>query len=73
MAGDFSAGSKELKDMQRINEAERLVLEDLEFVLIKQRRRTEKQRRLAETQASYKKCLEKMIRDTSIRTCCSFL
>ncbi|GLJ44218.1 hypothetical protein SUGI_0923400 [Cryptomeria japonica] len=61
---EISQLDQELNEMQRINEAERLALEDLEFVLIKQRRRTEKQRRLAETQASYKQCLEKMIRDT---------
>ncbi|KAH9297972.1 hypothetical protein KI387_029654 [Taxus chinensis] len=62
--GEICQLDQELKELQMTNEAERLALEDLEFVLIKQRRRTEKQRRLAETQASYKQCMEKMIRDT---------
>eukprot|EP01018_Ginkgo_biloba_P004058 Gb_34647 [translate_table: standard] len=54
---------QELMQMKQINEAERLALEDLESVLMKHKRRAEKQRRLAETQSSYRVCIEKMIRD----------
>lgn len=54
---------KDLKDLQEQNEAERMALEDLESILIKHRRRVEKQRRWSETQSSYRMCLEKMIRD----------
>lgn len=54
---------KDLKELQEQNEAERLALEDLESILIKHRRRVEKQRRWSETQSSYRMCLEKMIRD----------
>lgn len=53
-----------LKKLKQINEAEALALEDLEYVLIKHRRRSEKQRRVSETQSSYKQCVEKMIRET---------
>lgn len=52
------------KKLKQINEAEALALEDLEYVLIKHRRRSEKQRRVSDTQSSYKQCVEKMIRDT---------
>ncbi|RZC53614.1 hypothetical protein C5167_012460 [Papaver somniferum] len=53
----------ELDDLKQKNEEERVALQDLESVLIKRRRRTEKCRRLAEAQSSYKALLEKMIRD----------
>jgi hypothetical protein len=55
---------QQLKKLKQINEAEALVLEDLEYVLVKHRRRSEKQRRVSETQSSYKQCVEKMIRET---------
>lgn len=54
---------KELNDLKRNNETERVTLQELETVLIKRRRRVEKCRRLAEAQSSYKALLEKMIRD----------
>eukprot|EP01018_Ginkgo_biloba_P026442 Gb_23424 [translate_table: standard] len=60
---EISELDKELTELQQRNEAERLALEDLESVLIKHKRRVEKQRRWSETQSSYRMCLEKMIRD----------
>lgn len=53
----------ELGEMKQKNEEEKVVLQDLELVLIKRRRRAEKCRRLAEAQSSYRAMLEKMIRD----------
>lgn len=52
----------ELGEMKQKNEEEKVVLQDLELVLIKRRRRAEKCRRLAEAQSSYRAMLEKMIR-----------
>ncbi|GLJ55852.1 hypothetical protein SUGI_1199280 [Cryptomeria japonica] len=63
-AEEISELNKELKELQQQNEAEGLVLEDLESILIKHRRRLEKQRRWSEAQSSYRICLENMIRDT---------
>ncbi|KAH9317231.1 hypothetical protein KI387_019000, partial [Taxus chinensis] len=62
-AEEIAQLNKELKDLREQNETERLALEDLESVLIKNRRRMEKQRRWSEAQSSYKMCLENMIRD----------
>ncbi|XP_068648051.1 uncharacterized protein [Aristolochia californica] len=53
----------ELGELKQRNEVERLTLQELELTLIKRRRRSEKCRRLAEAQSSYKASLEKMIRD----------
>ncbi|KAJ0075258.1 hypothetical protein Patl1_34343 [Pistacia atlantica] len=53
----------DVSDMRRKNEEEKLAIQDLEFELIKRRRRAEKCRRLAEAQNSYRTMLEKMIRD----------
>ncbi|KAJ0007442.1 hypothetical protein Pint_30014 [Pistacia integerrima] len=53
----------DVSDMGRKNEEEKLAIQDLEFELIKRRRRAEKCRRLAEAQNSYRTMLEKMIRD----------
>ncbi|XP_068653672.1 uncharacterized protein [Aristolochia californica] len=53
----------ELEELKQRNEVERLTLQELEVTLIKRRRRSEKCRRLAEAQSSYKASLEKMIRD----------
>lgn len=46
------------------NEKERLTSLELEAILTKHKQRVEKQRRWAETQSSYRLCLERMIRDT---------
>ncbi|XP_078428053.1 trichohyalin [Wolffia australiana] len=54
---------EEASDLSKKNDAERIVLQDLELALIRKRRRVEKCRRLAEAQASYRSQLEKMIRD----------
>ncbi|KAG9459407.1 hypothetical protein H6P81_003915 [Aristolochia fimbriata] len=53
----------ELGELKQRNEEERLTLQELELTLIKRKRRSEKCRRLAEAQSSYKASLEKMIRD----------
>ncbi|MQM07934.1 hypothetical protein Taro_040780 [Colocasia esculenta] len=53
----------ELGELKQKNEAERVVLQDLEAALIWKRKRMEKCRRLSEAQASYRAQLEKMIRD----------
>ncbi|KAH9567713.1 hypothetical protein CY35_03G039400 [Sphagnum magellanicum] len=50
--------------LRQQNEKERLALLDIEDVLRKHKQRVEKQRRWAETQSSYRLCLERMIRDT---------
>lgn len=61
---EISQLDQDLKKLKQINQAEALALEDLEYVLLKHRRRSEKQRRVSETQSSYKQCVEKMIRET---------
>lgn len=53
----------EVSEMRRMNEEEKVNIQDLELALIKRRRRAEKCRRLAEAQSSYRIMLEKMIRD----------
>jgi hypothetical protein len=50
--------------LRQQNEKERLSALELEAVLAKHKQRVEKQRRWAETQSSYRLCLERMIRDT---------
>ena len=50
--------------LRQQNEKERLSAPELEAVLAKHKQRVEKQRRWAETQSSYRLCLERMIRDT---------
>jgi len=63
--------SQEIKQLEETvqtlkeqNEKERVALMELEGVLSKQKQCIEKQRRWAETQSSYRLCLERMIRDT---------
>ncbi|KAF8086596.1 hypothetical protein N665_0620s0032 [Sinapis alba] len=53
----------EMNDLKRKNNEEQVTIQELESELIKRRRRTEKGRRLAEAQCSYRNTLEKMIRD----------
>jgi hypothetical protein len=50
--------------LRQQNEKERLALLEFEDVLRKHKQRVEKQWRWAETQSSYRLCLERMIRDT---------
>jgi hypothetical protein len=50
--------------LRQQSEKERLSALELEAVLAKHKQRVEKQRRWAETQSSYRLCLERMIRDT---------
>ncbi|XP_044496500.1 uncharacterized protein LOC123218910 isoform X2 [Mangifera indica] len=63
MQAEIQKLNEEVSDMRRRNEEEKLTIQDLEFELIKRRRRAEKCRRLAEAQSSYRTMLEKMIRD----------
>ncbi len=53
-----------VQTLKEQNEKERVALMELEGVLSKQKQCIEKQRRWAETQSSYRLCLERMIRDT---------
>lgn len=46
------------------NEKERLKAADLESLLKKHKHRLEKQRKWAESQSSYRLCLERVLRDT---------
>lgn len=46
------------------NEKERLKALELESLLKKHKHRVEKQRKLAESQSSYRLCLERVLRDT---------
>ncbi|KAG0604219.1 hypothetical protein M758_10G154000 [Ceratodon purpureus] len=55
---------KTVLNLKQQNEKERLHAVELETVLTKHKRAVEKQRRWAETQSSYRLCLERMIRDT---------
>jgi hypothetical protein len=50
--------------LRQQSEKERLSALELEAVLANHKQRVEKQRRRAETQSSYRLCLERMIRDT---------
>ena len=54
---------KEVNEMRQKNDEEKFDIQDLEVELIKRRRRAEKCRRLEEAQSSYRRMLEKMIRD----------
>ncbi|KAJ4958098.1 hypothetical protein NE237_025209 [Protea cynaroides] len=63
MQAEIRKLDEEQDEMEQKNEVERVALQDLELVLIKRRRRAEKNRRLAEAQSSYRATLEKMIRD----------
>ncbi|KAK9101875.1 hypothetical protein Sjap_019129 [Stephania japonica] len=63
MQAEIQKLDEELNELTQRNDKERVALQDLELVLIKRRRRTEKCRRLAEAQSSYRSLLEKMIRD----------
>lgn len=63
MQAEIQKLNEEVSDTRRRNEEEKLTIQDLEFELIKRRRRAEKCRRLAEAQSSYRTMLEKMIRD----------
>lgn len=53
----------EVDELRQKAEDEKVTIQNLELVLMKRRRRTEKCRRLAEAQSSYRTMLEKMIRD----------
>jgi hypothetical protein len=53
-----------VRTLKEQNEKERVAILELEGALSKQKQRVEKQRRWAETQSSYRLCLERMIRDT---------
>ncbi|XP_010254270.1 PREDICTED: uncharacterized protein LOC104595290 [Nelumbo nucifera] len=63
MQSEMKKLDKELDEMKKKTEVERLAIQDLELLLIKRKRKVEKCRRLAESQSSYKTVLEKMIRD----------
>jgi DNA polymerase III delta prime subunit len=54
----------ELKILRSHNDEEKCLLEELERILAKERKRVEKQRKWSETQSQYRLCLDKMIRDT---------
>ncbi|WOL09012.1 hypothetical protein Cni_G17765 [Canna indica] len=58
----------ELNELKQQNEEGRFVLQELEDLLIRRRRRVEKSRRLSEAQSAYKSLLEKMIRDAMHQT-----
>lgn len=53
-----------VRTLKAQNEKERLAILELENNLSKHKQKVEKQRRWAETQSSYRLCLERMIRDT---------
>ncbi|RVW28722.1 hypothetical protein CK203_083276 [Vitis vinifera] len=63
MQGEIQKLDDEVNDLKQKNEEEKVLIQDLEYQLIKRRRRAEKCRRLAEAQSSYRIMLEKMIRD----------
>ncbi|KAM7483690.1 hypothetical protein LguiB_008273 [Lonicera macranthoides] len=63
MQGEISKLDGEVNELRHKTEEEKVVIQNLELVLIKKRRRTEKCRKLAEAQSSYRAMLEKMIRD----------
>ena len=54
----------QLKHLNIENEKERCLLEELEKTLANEKKRIEKERKWSETQAEYKLCLDRMIRDT---------
>lgn len=53
-----------VRTLKAQNEKERQAILELESNLSKHKQKVEKQRRWAETQSSYRLCLERMIRDT---------
>lgn len=53
-----------VRTLKAQNEKERVAILELESNLSKHKQKVEKQRRWAETQSSYRLCLERMIRDT---------
>lgn len=53
-----------VRTLKAQNEKERMAILQLEGNLSKHKQKVEKQRRWAETQSSYRLCLERMIRDT---------
>ncbi|KAG0555729.1 hypothetical protein KC19_VG001800 [Ceratodon purpureus] len=53
-----------VRTLKSQNEKERKAILELEGDLSKHKQKVEKQRRWAETQSSYRLCLERMIRDT---------
>ncbi|PON66392.1 trichohyalin [Parasponia andersonii] len=63
MQAEIQKLDNEVSEMRRMNEEEKVNIQDLELALIKRRRRAEKSRKLAEAQSSYRTMLEKMIRD----------
>ncbi|GMI73124.1 hypothetical protein like AT3G15550 [Hibiscus trionum] len=63
MQAEIQKLDAEVSEMRKKNDEEKFSIQDLEAELIKRRRRTEKCRRLAEAQSSYRIMLEKMIRD----------
>ncbi|KAH9544259.1 hypothetical protein CY35_13G109300 [Sphagnum magellanicum] len=60
---DISQLQETVATLRQQNEKERLALLELEDVLRNQKQEVEKHRRWAETQSSYRLCLERMIRD----------
>lgn len=52
-----------VRTLKAQNEKERLAILELEGNLSKHKQKVEKQRRWAETQSSYRLCLERMIRN----------
>ncbi len=60
---DISQLEETVATLRQQNEKERLALLELEDVLRNQKQEVEKHRRWAETQSSYRLCLERMIRD----------
>lgn len=63
MQGELLKLDDEVSCLKQKNEEEMALIQDLEYQLIKRRRRVEKCWRLAEAQSSYRTMLEKMIRD----------
>ena len=61
---DLAQLEETVRTLKEQNEQERVAVLKLESALSKQKQRVEKQRRWAETQSSYRLCLERMIRDT---------
>ncbi|MCO5607912.1 hypothetical protein L7F22_062114 [Adiantum nelumboides] len=55
---------EELRAVKQHNEREKVALGELEGILEKHKKRVEKQQRWSESQAHYRQCLERIIRDT---------
>jgi RecB family exonuclease len=60
---EVSLMEAELQDVKERNLKEKAVIDELEVMLSKHKKRVEKQRKWSETQSQYRICLEKMIRD----------